>query len=90
MAETGDLAAAAAEGMDDDGTEGQAHLPGTDFARVKFVGMAWETAAVPTLKEEVTFIVRGLCVGHGEEVMADGDVREIAKVKVLSVVRSED
>jgi hypothetical protein len=83
------LAAAAGGALDDDdGYEGQQNLPGTNYSRVKFVGMAWETAEVPSLKTEVEFTVRGIVVGHGEEVMADGTVREVAKVKVQSVTQS--
>lgn len=87
--EVDDLAGAAADAMDDDGMEDVPHLPGTNYAKVKFVGMGWETAAVPSLKEEVEFTVRGMVVGDGEEVMADGSVRQIAKVKVESVTRND-
>jgi hypothetical protein len=40
-------------------TEDQAHLPGTDYAKVKFVGMAWELVDVPQLRDEITFKVTG-------------------------------
>jgi hypothetical protein len=68
-------------------TEDQAHLPGTDYAKVKFVGMAWELVDVPQLRDEITFKVTGTVVAIGEEVMKD-DVRKIAKVKVTSVVEA--
>lgn len=65
----------------------QEHLDGTNFAKVKFVGMAWESAEIPGLKDEVEFTVKGTVVGHGQQVMADGDIREVATVKVTEVVR---
>lgn len=71
---------------EDEGTAEQDHLPGTDHAKVKFVGMAWDTLIAPALKEEIVVEVRGMVVGHGEEVMANGEVREICKVKVTSIV----
>lgn len=82
-----DLAGAADAAMADDPEPQQDSLPGTDYARMKFVGMAWETPERPGLKEEVEFQIRGKCVGHTEEVMADGTIRELAKIKVDSIVR---
>ena len=82
-----DLAGAAEGALDGEGE--QEHLPGTDHVRVKFVGMAWDTLVAAALKDEVEFHVRGMVVGHGEEVMADGDIREVSKVKVLSVTPVE-
>ena len=64
-------------------TEDQ-HLPGTDYAKVKFVGMSWELVDVPHLRDEVVFKVTGLVVSVGEEVLKD-DVRRVAKVKVTGV-----
>lgn len=84
-----DLAAVAGDALgdaEDDGVGVQDHLPGTDHAKVKFVGMAWDTLDVPGLKEEIAVVVRGIVVGRGEEVMANGDVRDVVKVKVTSVV----
>lgn len=81
------LADMAAEALPPEGEQG--HLPGTNYAKVKFVGMAWESPEMPDLKEEVELTVRGIVVGHGQELMADGDVREVAKVKVTSVVRTD-
>lgn len=82
----GDLAGAAADALD--GEQGQ--LEGTNHAMVKFVSMAWQTLELPELKEIVTFEVEGMVVGHGEEVMADGSIRQVAKVKVQSVVKVGD
>lgn len=81
------LADAAMTAMDDEGDPTQEHLDGTNFAKVKFVGMAWESAEIPGLKDEVEFTVKGTVVGHGQQVMADGDIREVATVKVTEVVR---
>lgn len=67
--------------------EEQQHLEGTDYAKVKFVGMAWELVDVPQLRDEIVFKVTGTVVAIGEEVMKD-DVRKIAKVKVTSVVEA--
>lgn len=60
------------------------HLPGTDYAKVKFVGMSWELVAMPELRDEVVFKVTGMVVSVGQEVMKD-DVRRVAKVKVTGV-----
>jgi hypothetical protein len=65
----------------------QQQLEGTDYAKVKFVGMAWELVDVPQLRDEITFKVTGIVVAIGEEVMKD-DVRKVAKVKVTSVVEA--
>lgn len=81
------LADAAKGAMSSEPEPTQEHLDGTNYAKVKFVGMAWESAEIPGLKDEVEFTVRGTVVGHGQQVMADGDIREIATVKVTEVVR---
>lgn len=83
-----DLAAAADAAMAGEPEPTQDHLDGTNYARMKFVGMAWEQPERPGLKEEVELIVRGICVGHEEQVMADGDIRELAKIKVTSIERN--
>lgn len=88
-----DLSDAANEALgdpEDDGVgEGQMSLPGTETAKVKFVGMSWDALEAPGLKEELEFTVKGMVVGHGEEVMANGEVRETVKVKVTSVKRHD-
>lgn len=81
------LADAAKGAMSSEPEPTQEHLDGTNYAKVKFVGMAWESAEIPGLKDDVEFTVRGTVVGHGQQVMADGDIREIATVKVTEVVR---
>ena len=65
-------------------TSEQQQLEGTDYAKVKFVGMSWELVDVPHLRDEVVFKVTGMVVSVGEEVMKD-DVRKVAKVKVTGV-----
>lgn len=62
----------------------QDHLPGTNYAKVKFVGMAFEQVDCPDLLEEVVFKVTGRVVSVGREVMKD-DVRKVAKVQVTAV-----
>ena len=64
--------------------EEQQQLEGTDYCKVKFVGMAWELVSEPDLRDEVVFKITGTVVGLGEEVMKD-DVRRVAKVKITSV-----
>lgn len=83
-----DLAAAADAAMASEPEPTQDHLDGTNYARMKFVGMAWEQPERPGLKEEVELVVRGICVGHEEQVMSDGDIRELAKIKVTSIERN--
>ena len=84
VADVVSLSDAAAAAMDSEGDPTQEHLDGTNFAKVKFVGMAWESAEIPGLKDEVEFTVRGTVVGHGQQVMADGDIREGAWVAELT------
>lgn len=85
-----DLAGAADAALASDPEPVQDHLDGTSYAKIKFVGMAYEQPQRPALREEVEFRVRGRCVGHSEEVMADGDIRELAKIEVTSVELIED
>lgn len=66
-------------------------LEGMDYAKVKFVGVQYDTLEeTPGMGTEVSFIVRGKVVGHGEEMMNDGHVRKFAKVKVSSVAPHEE
>lgn len=81
------LADAAKGAMSSEPEPTQEHLDGTNYAKVKFVGMAWESAEIPGLKDDVEFAVKATVVGHGQQVMADGDIREVATVKVTEVVR---
>lgn len=62
----------------------QQQLDGTDHAKIKFVGMAWDTLEIPKLREEIEVGVRGIVVSHGEEIVNDS-IRQIAKVKVTGI-----
>lgn len=64
----------------------QPRIPGTEYAKIKFVGMRTETPDPLTLGDEVIFKVTGRVVLVGEEVDGDGVVHDVAKVKVISVV----
>jgi hypothetical protein len=83
-----DLAAAAADAATDDGATGQQALIPRSVTR--FVGMKLNTTDdVPELRARVAYLVIGEVNGHATEVMADGDDREVAKVKVESVKQVE-
>lgn len=87
------LAEAAEAGLSavPDQTGADPQLEGMDYAKVRFVGVQYDTLEdTPKMGEEVTFIVRGKVVGHGEEMMADGHIRQFAKVKVSSVAPGGD
>lgn len=60
-------------------------LPGTDYAALKFTGMGAEVLETPHLRDEMTFKVIGTVVLVGEEIV-NGVVRQVAKLKVTSVV----
>ena len=94
MAEDEDLAQATAAGAADaaggDGASA-AMLEGMDYGKIKFVGVQYDTLEdLPSIGEEVTFLVKGKVVGRGEEAMADGHIRNQAKVKVESVTPAKD
>lgn len=62
----------------------------TNFAKVKFVGMSFDTLDHDMkIGDEAHFLVRARCVGTGDEEMNDGHVRTVAKMRVLSVVLRE-
>lgn len=68
----------------DEVPEGQQVL--VPACKVKFVGMTYDSMDdVPKLKETVKFEVEGWVEGHGQKVMKDGEVRELANVRVTSV-----
>lgn len=96
VTEGSELADAAQEALSDDPAldpvkaPWQDLLPGTNLAQVKFQGMAWEGVELPGLREDVEFLVRGVIVGHGEEVMGDGSIRLVGKVRVSSVMIKKD
>lgn len=68
----------------------QQTLDGTVLATVSFLGMSYEPAEAPPLKEYVEFVVRGRVTDHGEKVMKDGSVRPYAKVDVDGVIRVDE
>ncbi len=84
----GDIAADALQAGGDElvmSSEQTALIPA---CRVKFTGMSWDSIEdVPDLKTVVTFTVTAQIVGHTDEVMADGELRHLAKAKVLEVKR---
>lgn len=83
-----DLADAAANAIDDgDGLklvqEQTALVPA---CKVKFNGMSYDSLQdVPDLKAEVAYLAIGRVNGHEELISAQGDLREVAKVKVATV-----
>jgi hypothetical protein len=61
----------------------QEELDGTDYAKIKFVGMSFdELNDVPGLGERMRFEVEGTVVGRGGELLETGGERRVAKVKV--------
>lgn len=66
---------------------GQDALDGTDYTKVKFVGMALDALDQDIdIGDELEFRVRARCVGVGDDEMNGGMVRHAAKMKVSSVV----
>jgi hypothetical protein len=67
-------------------TQGEQPFEGTDYTRVKFVGVRYDTL-VPDLKigDEHEFKVRGVVVGTGDERKADGTIGHTVKLEVSSV-----
>lgn len=63
----------------------QQQLEGTDYAKVRFVGMTCELPDLPKLGAEITFKVTGRVVLVGEELL-DEETREVVKVSAISVV----
>ena len=82
----GDAAAAALEGFDD-GAAQQDPLDGTDYLKVKFVGMSMDSLEeeIP-LGKELVFTVRARCTGNGNEMSKqDGHIKRFVKMDVQSV-----
>ena len=68
----------------------QAMLEGTEYTKVKFVGMSFDTLSTDVkIGDEMTFIVKGRVKGVADEEDAKGNVNHVAKVKVSSVVPHE-
>lgn len=81
-----ELAAAAGDGLGEDlemSGEQQVLIPA---CRVKFNGMAWDSLdEVPALKDEMVFVVKARIIGHGTQLMKDGEIREFATAECLKV-----
>lgn len=91
MVNLGDAAAAAvaniSEGVD------QEALDGTDYTKVKFVGISMDSLEenVPRLGEERTFIVKGRCIGSGTQLSKqDGHEKKYVQIDVSSVKYADD
>ena len=86
-------AAASAFGENLEGLSGtQEELDGTDFLKVKFVGMSMDSLEDSIeLGDEFTFVVRARCVGEGTDLAkTDGHKRRFVKMDVSSVVIKDD
>jgi hypothetical protein len=82
----GQLGDAARAAIGHTGEPTQDPLEGTEFLKVKFVGMAIDSLEeqIP-LGEERTFIVKARCNGQSVELMENGTERRTARMKVSSV-----
>lgn len=92
MSDTVSLGDAAAQALDSMGDEmgAQQVLDGTDYAKVKFVGMSYDSLETEfKIGDEATFLVRARCVGSGDEEMRDGHIRHVVKMDVRSVIVQE-
>lgn len=72
-----------------DGT--QSVLEETNFTKVKFVGMSFDSLdAGINIGDEMTFLVRARCIGTADEASKrDGAIRHVVKMDVQSVVKHE-
>jgi hypothetical protein len=89
MADDGDLGAAAQGALDGEDQPIQEAL--VPACKVKFLGMGWDSLDdVPNLKDELTFVVKARVIELAEAVdQKDGDIRHVAKARVLSVKLGE-
>jgi hypothetical protein len=80
-----DLAAVAQRGTE--GEEPEGSLPGMEFATwVKFGGVGYRTNEVDfKIGDRAAFLVQVTCVGLGEELMADGHLRQVVKLRTDGV-----
>lgn len=86
-------AAQSAFGENLEGLSGtQEELDGTDYLKVKFVGMAMDSLDREIeLGDEFTFLVKARCVGEGKDLAkTDGHTRRFVKMDVNSVIIKED
>lgn len=86
------LGSAAAEAVSilvtESGKSIQEPLDGTEYLKVKFVGMAFDSLDKDIkIGDEMSFLVRARCTGTAIEASkTDGSLRHIAKMDVQSVV----
>ncbi|QGJ96517.1 hypothetical protein SEA_BEATUSCOMEDENTI_78 [Arthrobacter phage BeatusComedenti] len=85
----GKLGEAASAALDEyaDGTAEQEPLDGTDYLKVKFLGMSMDSLEddIP-LGQELTFLVRARCIGEGTDISKqDGHKKRFRKMDVQSV-----
>lgn len=86
----GDAAKTALSGMTDQTGATQDEFEGMDFAKVKFIGMSFDSLEKDiAIGDEHTFLVRARCTGSGDEEMKDGHIRHIVKMDVKSVILQE-
>lgn len=84
----GDAAQSALSDLSDGEYAGtQDVLADTDFLKVRFVGMSFDSLDKSVkIGDEMTFLVRARCIGTAEEASKqDGSIRHIAKMDVQSV-----
>ena len=88
--EPASLADAAQQAMADvlEGGATQDVLDDTDYTKVKFVGMSFDSLDKDVkIGDEKTFIVRARCIGTADEASKrDGSIRHVVKMDVQSVV----
>lgn len=89
----GGLGDAALAAIGEDSMDGalQEPLDGTDYLKVKFVGMSMDSLedSIP-LGAEMTFIVKARCIGEGTDISKqDGHKKRFVKMDVSSVIVDE-
>ena len=73
------------------GAETQEVLDDTDFTKVRFVGMSFDSLDQGIQIGELVLRVRARCIGVGQEARkSDGAIRNLAKMDVQSVQRFEE
>src|SRR6476620_1119739 len=82
-----DAAQSALSSVGEEDGAAQETLDGTDYTKIKFVGMSFDTLNTDVkIGDEMSFTVRGRVKAVIEEEDAKGNVNHVAKVKVESVV----
>jgi len=80
-----ELAEAAASGLDEF-TRSEQQAPLVPVVKVKFNGLQYDSMdSLPALKESLKFEIEGFVVGHGQTVLANGEIQDMAQVKVTNV-----